>query len=156
MLVVASISFHLSLVKGFTHGVNSYIVHVSILNSFLQSTKEHQSRRPGHAGLKPGAIEMLCLEAGQCPCRANYWAEDGEMYTGGWKDVDWWLRGSYQKYTSLLVKIWRSFTYNNLNRIQLFSIRFSITLSSNKTEIANIFRKFTDVLRFFIFRYCEN
>ena len=69
MLVIVSISSCLSLLKGFTHGrIDPQIIHVSVLNKFLQLTQEPQSRRPG---LKPGAIEMFLLKADWGPCRAN-------------------------------------------------------------------------------------
>lgn len=31
-----------------------------------------QEARAGGTGLKPGAIEMILLESGQCPCRTNH------------------------------------------------------------------------------------
>lgn len=62
MLVIASISSCLSLLKGFTHGrIDPQIVHVSVLNKFLQLTQEPQSRRPGHAAQAWSQVLLKCF-----------------------------------------------------------------------------------------------
>lgn len=116
------------------------------LGAAQQESRKQHSR-------KPGAADMLLLEAGQrVGAVAQQWLDKSPpvVQRGGGVSE----RGLVG-HTRLLGKVGRSIRSRNLRQKSLFSIRLSITLDSNKLEIANSAQKFTGVLRRFIC-CCEN